>query len=115
MKRILIPIFQERISPVFDSCTRILIIDIQGGAECARDQLYLDNLTFDERIPILRRLKPSVVICGGISQELSQVLEQLHIRLISGVAGNVNEVVRAFLAKKLDDPLFFMPGFKATQ
>jgi predicted Fe-Mo cluster-binding NifX family protein len=115
MKRILVPIFQERISPVFDSCTRILIIDVERGKECARDQLYLDNLTLDERIPILRRLKPSVVICGGISEELSRILDQLHIRLISGVAGNVDEVVQAFLTKKLDDPLFFMPGVRATQ
>jgi predicted Fe-Mo cluster-binding NifX family protein len=55
-----------------------------------------------------------VVICGGISEELSQILEQLHIGLICGVAGNVNDVVKAFLSKKLNDPLFFMPGFKTT-
>ncbi|MGD8367207.1 MAG: hypothetical protein PVG78_06185 [Desulfobacterales bacterium] len=114
MKRILVPIFQERISPVFDSCTRVLVITVQDGKEIDRDQIYLDNLTIEERIPILRRLQPSVVICGGISEELSQILEQLHIGLICGVAGNVNDVVKAFLSKKLNDPLFFMPGFKTT-
>ena len=112
MKRILVPIFQDRVSPVFDSCTRILVIDVQGKREIDREAIYLDSLTIAERVPILRRLKPSVVICGGISEEMDRILDLLDIHLVQGVAGNVDEVVEAYLLNRIDDPLYCMPGFR---
>jgi predicted Fe-Mo cluster-binding NifX family protein len=114
MKRILVPIFQERVSPVFDSCKRLLVIDVEAGKEIERKEIYLDNLTLAERVSIIRRLGAAVVICGGISETLNQQIDDLHIELINGVAGDVNEVVWAFLCNGLDDPRFFMPGRRTT-
>ncbi len=114
MKRILVPIFQDRVSPVFDSCRRVLVIDVDDGKEIDRQEIYLDNLTLIERISIFRRLNAAVVICGGISETLNQLLDDLQIQLINGVAGEVKEVVGAFLGDKLDDPRFFMPGRRNT-
>ena len=114
MKRILVPVFQERVSPVFDSCRRVLVIDVEDGKEIDRQEIYLDSLTLAERIAILRRLKAAVVICGGISETLNQLLDDLHLQLIHGVAGEVNEVVGAFLHDELNDQRFFMPGRRTT-
>ena len=114
MKRILVPVFQQRVSPVFDSCRRLLVIDVEDDKEVDRKEIYLDNLTLAERISIIRRLNAAVVICGGISEPLNQLLVDLKIRLIKGVAGNVSDVVWAFLGDELDDPRFFMPGRRTT-
>jgi predicted Fe-Mo cluster-binding NifX family protein len=111
MKRIIVPFFQERVSPVFDSCRRILVIDIEDGREVDRKEIYLDNLTLPERISILRRLGASAVICGGISEALSRMLGGIHIRLVNGVAGGVDEVVCAYLNDELESPRYCMPGF----
>jgi predicted Fe-Mo cluster-binding NifX family protein len=111
MKRIVVPIFQQRVSPVLDSCRRILVIDIENGAEVDRKEIYLDNLTLGERISILRRLKASAVICGGISETLSRMLSDTPVRLINGVAGSIDEVVCAYLNDEIESPRYFMPGF----
>jgi len=112
MKKVAIPIFQNRVSPVLDSCRHMLVIDIEQGAVVQRETVYLDEMSLTERCDIFAKLKIVILICGGVSEIFANMLAGAHIRLINGIAGDMNDVITAFLGAYLDKPQFYMPGFR---
>jgi len=114
MIRIAIPIFHHRVSPVLDTCTRLLIIDYEGQAEVDRREVAFDMYSTSERFEIVKKLNPDAVICCGISDVFDRMLQAAGIRLICGIAGDVQQVAEAFLGNRLDAPCFRMPGFKPS-
>lgn len=112
MVRIAIPIFQSRVSPVLDSCTRVLLVDIEHSKEIERREIYLNELSMTERTAILQKLKVKSIICSGISDMLYHMLQGVKIHLTTGVAGEIDQVGAAYLSQKLNEPRFHMPGFK---
>jgi predicted Fe-Mo cluster-binding NifX family protein len=102
-----------RVSPVFDTCTRILIVDIETGREIDRKELYLNALSLTERMMILRKTGVHTVICGGISDTLANMLSGAKFTLVSNISGEIDQVLAAFLAESLDDARFLMPGARA--
>jgi len=112
MKKVAIPIFHNRVSPVFDSCRHMLVIDIEQGAEVHRETVYLDEMSLTERCGIFAKLEIAIVICGGVSEIFANMLMGAHIRLVNGIAGDMDDVITAFLGEYLDKPQFYMPGFR---
>ena len=113
MIRIAIPIFHQRVSPVLDTCTRLLIIDYEGQAEVDRREVAFDGYTLAERFEIVKKLNPDAIICCGISEAFDRMFQATGIRLICGIVGDVQQVAEAFLCNRLDAPCFWMPGFKS--
>ena len=113
MIRIAIPIFQSRVSPVFDTCTQIMLVDFDKDIEIERKEVYLDELSISERVALLQKLHVITVIRSGISDLLHNMLKNAKITLIDGVAGEVDQVVSAFMSNRLDEPRFHMPGYRA--
>ena len=112
MQRVAIPIFQNRVSPVLDSCRHMLIIDIRQNAEMDRETVYLDEMSLTERCGIFAKLDVTVVICGGVSEGFANMLLGADIHLLNGIAGEIDDVITAFLEERLDNPQFYMPGFR---
>ena len=112
MAKLGIPVFQSRVSPVFDTCTRLLVITYEQDHEIDRSEVYLDKFSITDRLTILRDLGITVLICGGISDTLYQMLKETKIRLIAGIAGQANQIFDAFLSDHLHEPSFLMPGNK---
>ena len=113
MATLAIPIFKSRVSPVFDSCRRLLLIDFEDTRQISRKEFDLDNFSLRERLQILEKNDVAVIICGGISDVFHAILSNSNILLISGICGNVDEVIKAHIDGRLNDPCFFMPGYKA--
>jgi predicted Fe-Mo cluster-binding NifX family protein len=111
MIRVAIPIFKSRVSPVFDSCTRVLLVDMEQHREIARNEIYLDEFSLIERVNILQKSQITTIICGGISEVMQNMLKNLRINLITGIAGEVKQVVDAYMSGQLDDSKFRMPGY----
>ncbi len=112
MQRVAIPIFQNRISPVLDSCRHMLIIDIDQGAEMDRETVYMDEMSLTERCGIFAKLDVTMMICGGVSEVFANMLMGAGIHLLNGIAGEVDDVITAFFEGRLDKPQFYMPGFR---
>ena len=55
------------------------------------------------------------MICGGISHTLHAMLESVGVSVITGIAGEVEEVLSAFMSHGLDDPKFSMPGLASSK
>ena len=110
MVTVAVPVFQSRIAPVFDSCIRVLVIEIEQKRELARSELHIEKLLEFERVAVLRRAGVTTLICAGISNVLHTMLESAGIRVISGIIGQIDDVIRAYVSDRLDDQRFFMPG-----
>jgi predicted Fe-Mo cluster-binding NifX family protein len=113
METVAIPVFNSRVSPVFDTCTRLLLIEFEDNREITRKVFNLDNFSLRERLQVLEKKAVSVIICGGISAVFHALLSNANILLICGICGDVSEVIKAHLDGRLDDPCFFMPGYNA--
>jgi predicted Fe-Mo cluster-binding NifX family protein len=113
--RVAIPVFRARISPAFDTCTRVLLIDLEQKQEIERREIYLDEFSLSERVTILQNARIETVICGGISDVFHNMLKGAKINSIIGRAGEVEQIVYAFLREQLDEPRFHMPGYKAKK
>ena len=112
MIRIAIPIFHNRVSPILDTCTRLLIIDSDGKVDIEKREIPFDVYSPSERFEIVKNMNPDAIICCGISDVFDKMIQSAGIRLISGIAGDVEEVAKAFLSNRIDDPCFRMPGYK---
>lgn len=113
MMRVAIPIFQRRVSPVIDSCAHLLIVDIDRPLELERNNVFLGDMSLAERCKVLKNLNVDIVICGGISETFAKMLKSINIRLINGIAGDIDSVLTAYKDQQLNSPAFYMPGFKA--
>ncbi len=105
-----ITVWENRISPVFDSGRTLMIAEIKDQA--VRNTLYL-NFDFDRPYELLRTLRAEnveLIICGAISEEHTNMFLSAGFRLISFVAGSVVEVVEAFIRDDLQREEFKMPG-----
>lgn len=112
MNRIAIPVFNSRISPVFDSCRRVLLVDLEHNREIKRAEITFEDFSELGRLTMLSRLGVTRVICAGISQSLHDKLTAAKISPITGIVGEVSEVLSAFKSDRLRDPRFYMPGYR---
>jgi predicted Fe-Mo cluster-binding NifX family protein len=105
-----VPVFGSRVAPVFDSCTKALLIAIHHEQEVERTELSLKDFSSAERLGFIKRAGVTDLICGGISELLHTLLENSGVHVIPGIAGEVEDVVAAFMDNRLDEPFFRMPG-----
>jgi predicted Fe-Mo cluster-binding NifX family protein len=108
--KLAIPVFRSRVAPVFDACHRAIIIPVEDPTEQERSELGLQDLSLSERVSLLKGAGVTTLICGGISNTLHAMLESSGVRVIAGIAGEIEEVISAFHSHGLDDPKFSMPG-----
>lgn len=107
--RIAIPIWEDKVSPVFDSASRLLVIDLENMQELSR-LVYPIGEDLPCKCRKIRSLCPDVIICGAISHLLSSMLNSMGIDVIPQVSGRTEEVLEAYLEGDIFDSRFLMPG-----
>lgn len=105
-----IPIWQGRVSPVFDVAGQILLVEVEHSAETSRRQDPLTEEIPERRADRIVALGADIVICGAISRSLEALLHARSIQVIARVCGSVDEVLAAFCREELHDDRFAMPG-----
>jgi predicted Fe-Mo cluster-binding NifX family protein len=108
--KVAIPVFRSRISPVFDVAHLCLLVRLRNGAEAERTEVALKGRLPMERVALLRDEGVNVLICGAITGPTRFLVETAGMRILAGVAGDVDKVLRAFRERALDQPCFRMPG-----
>ncbi len=108
--KVALTVWEGRISPVFDVSREVVVLTVQQGAVIARAVERLGVLGPEQRAARLADLGVGTVICGAISGAPYQELVARGLRVFGFVAGEVEEVVAAFLAGRLPSPAFSMPG-----
>jgi len=108
--RIAIPIVDGRISPVFDVAERLLLVDFEDGSEVRRSEEVLEDHAIKTRAKRVAQLRVNVLVCGAISWPLQAMLLSAGVEVIPQTCGQVEDVLRAFVAGRLTGDAFVMPG-----
>ncbi len=108
--RIAVTIWEERVSPVFDSSGQLLIAEIKNDEIVNRREE-----PFNSEVPLLlvnrlNELSVDVLICGAISQMPATIIENGDILLIPFIGGIVNEVLDCCMRGKSPASEFLLPG-----
>jgi len=114
MKKVALTVWNGRISPVFDVSQEILVLDIEGDAVTARRNETVTETEPFSRVKKLTDLTIETLICGAISRSLAWALSAHVIQVIPFVAGDIEEVIEAFLADKLPNQKMAMPGCRGV-
>jgi len=108
--RMAVAVCRGRVSPVFDTARRVLVLDVENEIIQARQEQDLETDEPTAKVSNLAGLGVQVLICGAISRPLADLIESGGIRLHPFVAGEPEEVISAFLAGSLSNPRLAMPG-----
>jgi predicted Fe-Mo cluster-binding NifX family protein len=110
MGRIAIPTWNGRISPVFDTALRLLLVDVGERGEHSRFEIGIGEPFLPGKTMRLTELRVDTLICGAISGQFAQMITSAGIELIPWISGPVEDVLKAFLRGDLFDMQFLMPG-----
>jgi len=110
--KIAVAVWKNRISPLLDSASMLLIAKIENGmiAGSHYETVHSENLS--SKAIRIYTTGVKVVICGAVSHFLENMIEAYGIRIIPFVAGDVNQVIEAYLKGNLSAAKFRMPGCK---
>jgi hypothetical protein len=111
---IAIPVMRGRVAPVLNWCSRLLIFPARPEGTAGKE-LWLPDLTPWERLQELRQKGVSTLICGALSGELQVCAVHLGLKIIPGVAGEIDLVLKAYWQDRLDRPEFLMPGCRGAR
>jgi predicted Fe-Mo cluster-binding NifX family protein len=101
-----------RVSPVLDACTQLILLEPDKKQETARRMIPVTGASIFERSRQIDKLGIGVIICGTVSDAFCNLLKDVGIDLVFGIAGDVDEVIDAYFSGSLDQPEFRMPGFE---
>jgi predicted Fe-Mo cluster-binding NifX family protein len=104
-----VTVWEGRVSPVFDVSREAVIATITGR-EVVRSLERIETPTPALKIERLLELGVETLICGAISEPLFRELTARGVRVFGFVAGEIDEVVEAFVRGTLADPALTMPG-----
>jgi predicted Fe-Mo cluster-binding NifX family protein len=103
-------VWNNRIAPVFDAAKKLCLVEAEAG--CILSATYEPLI---EELPVSRvlqlvRFNIDTLICGAISRSLYDMINAQGIRVIAFVAGDLQEMIRAWLVGDRDWVIFAMPG-----
>ena len=105
--------WNQRIAPVFDVARSIWIVETAAGNIVHQSQTRVAGDIPNLKASQLTELGVDTLVCGAISNLLRAIIAANGIRVIAFVAGDLQEVVRAWVCGKLvGTSAFAMPGYR---
>lgn len=105
-----VPVFRNRVSPVFDWCRSLVVLDISDGRVVRRETVGCEAARPEHLAGRLASHGVDVLVCGGISRQLCGLIETQRIRVIPWVSGELDEVISAIIGDRLQHRRFALPG-----
>lgn len=110
MTRTAFSLWNDRIAPVFDVARNLLIVDAATGAETGRIERRFSGDSPQERAMRLASLQVEQLVCGAITRNTADALQDRGIQVVSFVSGELEQVVQAWLQGHLHERSLHMPG-----
>ena len=101
METIAIPVFGSRVSPRLDYTESLQLVKIENGAIQNKEIVKLLSLSRFEKINMLVRIHPNVIICDGVSDLSYEKLITNNIKVFPWIHGEVDAVIDKYLNGKL--------------
>lgn len=104
------PVWEGRISPLFDEAKELLVVEEEDGEELNRWEVGLGDGRPLDRASQLGNLSVEVLLCGGISRPVADRLQFGGVTVLSQLKGDAEQVLHAFLSGALPSARFTGPG-----
>ncbi|MCP4023380.1 MAG: dinitrogenase iron-molybdenum cofactor biosynthesis domain-containing protein [Desulfobacteraceae bacterium] len=108
--KIAVTIWGNRISPVFDAASNLLVAHVEDNTVLNKTYNPFKPGAPSRFVQLLKHLDVSILICGAISKQPADTIVENQIELISFVSGNAEKVLHSFAAQKGIEKIFMMPG-----
>jgi predicted Fe-Mo cluster-binding NifX family protein len=110
--KIALPVWEGKISPVFDTASKLLVLQLEEKEEKYRFEAHLHENDLGKRCSRLKNLDVDLLICGGISRQFYRMLTGSGIRVICWICGVAEDVLGAYQDGTLHHSKFRMPGWE---
>jgi predicted Fe-Mo cluster-binding NifX family protein len=108
--KIAIPVWENKVSPVLDTASRLMVVELEEGSPMSRFEIYLDERDLSRRCLRIQDLCVDTLICGAVTRHFSEMLKASGIKLIPGISGQPEAVLHAYLDGTLGHSKYLMPG-----
>jgi predicted Fe-Mo cluster-binding NifX family protein len=108
--KVAIPVFDGRVSPVFDWAERLEVADLGGDGPADRERIDLSGMPPPERVGRLVALGVGTLLCGAISAPVLALAEARGVKVVPWLCGDAEDVLAAFERGELPADRFAMPG-----
>lgn len=107
--------WNSRIAPVFDVTRSIQLVETDAGQIIHQSQVSVAGDIPNLKAWRLAELEIDTLVCGAISRPLQATIAAYGIEVIAFVAGNLQEVIQAWVEGKLTgSAAYAMPGCRAA-
>ena len=103
-------VWDNRIAPVFDVTRQIHLVEAEAGQVVRETQEPIADGLPVQKVLRLAELGVGILVCGAISKPLQEMVAAYGIRIIPFVAGDLSQVIQAWLSGNLERSAFAMPG-----
>jgi len=102
--------WDDRIAPVFDISRQLHLVEAAAGRIVAETgEVLAEDLPVQKALRLVE-LGVDTLVCGAISRPFQERIAAYGIQVIPFVAGDLNEVIQAWLGGNLERDTFAMPG-----
>lgn len=108
--RIAMPVWNNRISPVFDTARILLVVSIDPEGHISQEKIATITLSVTQRVETIFQLGIDLFICGGITRPLLQALQRAGIRTVPFICGAVDQIINGLQRGINIEQQFAMPG-----
>jgi len=109
--RIAIPFFMDRVSPVLDNCTQIMLVELGHNRDVCQTPIGVVAIDLLERVSFFKMLGVRTIVCGAVSDTFHRLLQDAGIDLVCGIAGSVEDIIQACGSGSFRPECFLMPGY----
>lgn len=102
--------WDNRIAPVFDTARSIHVVDSESGRIAGETRETLPESLSVQKALRLAELGIDCLVCGAISRSQYALISAYGIRVVPFVAGDLNDIIHAWITGSLDLEVFAMPG-----
>ena len=107
--------WDNRIVPVFDTAHKIHVVETESEKVVCETQETLSKDQPVHKALRLVELDIGVLVCGAISRPMYGLIDGYGIQVIPFVAGDLREVIQAWLSGNLERDAFTMPGCRGRR
>lgn len=104
------PYWRHRIAPVFDTARQILVVTSEAGMTTGKTEVTLADGHPTAKLLRLVELQVDSLVCGAISSQVRQMAAFHGITVVPFIAGDLDAIVRLWVAGKLAGDANAMPG-----
>ena len=103
-------VWNHRIAPVFDVARQIHLVVAESGRIVNEIDESLPDDGGSGKVLLLTELGVDTLVCGAISRSMQVMVAAYGIRTVPFVAGDLRQIISAWLSGELEKTMFAMPG-----